>query len=78
MSCSPPRSPPTNSIGMLNLEFWVESDTYHVVKIYINGEAIGGADIKGPDGQEVRIKVDIEMSSRDFEKRVELSKPELP
>ena len=67
-----------NSIGTLNLEFWVESDTYHVVKIYINGEAIGGANIKGPDGQEVRIKVDIEMSSRDFEKQVELSKPELP
>jgi len=67
-----------NSIGTLNLEFWVESDTYHVVKIYINGEAMGGPKIKGPDGQEVTIKVDIEMSSRDFEKRVELSKPELP
>ena len=40
--------------------------------------AIGGPRVKGPDGQEVTIKVDIEMSSWDFGKVVELSKPLLP
>ena len=67
-----------NSIGTLNLDFWVESDTYHVVRFLVNGMAVGGPRVKGPDGQEVTIKVNIEMSSWDFAKLVELSKPELP
>ena len=67
-----------NSIGTLNLDFWVESDTYHVARFLMNGMAVGGPRVKGPDGQEVTIKVNIEMSSWDFAKLVELSKPELP
>ena len=52
--------------------------THQVVRILITGMAIGGQRVKGPDGQEVTIEVDIEMSSWDFGKQVEFSKPELP
>ena len=57
---------------------WVEPDSSQIGRLLINGLAIGGPRVKGPDGQEVTIKVDIEMSSWDFGKVVELSKPDLP
>jgi len=67
-----------DSTGTLKLDLWVDSDTYQVGRVLINGMAIGGPRVKGTDGQEVTIEVDIEMSSWDFGKQVELSKPELP
>jgi len=67
-----------DSIGTLKLDLWIDSDTNQVVRILITGMAIGGQRVKGPDGQEVTIEVDIEMSSWDFGKQVEFSKPELP
>ena len=67
-----------DSTGILKLDMWVESDSSQIGRFLINGLAIGGPKVKGPDGQEVTIKVDIEMSSWDFGKLVELAKPDLP
>ena len=66
------------STGILQVDMWVESDSSQIGRVLINGLAIGGPRVKGPEGQEVTIKVDIEMSSWDFGKVVELSKPDLP
>ena len=66
------------STGILQVDMWVEPDSSQIGRLLINGLAIGGPRVKGPDGQEVTIKVDIEMSSWDFGKVVELSKPDLP
>ncbi|HIA76555.1 MAG TPA: LppX_LprAFG lipoprotein [Dehalococcoidia bacterium] len=67
-----------DSTGILKLDMWVESDSSQIGRFLINGLAIGGPKVKGPDGQEVTVKVDIEMSSWDFGKPVELTKPDLP
>ena len=66
------------STGILQVDMWVESDSSQIGRVLINGLAIGGPRVKGPEGQEVTIKVDIEMSSWDFGKLVELAKPDLP
>ncbi len=67
-----------DSTGILQVDMWVEPDSSQIGRVLINGLAIGGPRVKGPEGQEVTIKVDIEMSSWDFGKVVELSKPDLP
>ena len=67
-----------NSTGTLNLDIWVESDSSYISRILIEGLAVGGPGVKGPNGEDISIKVDIEMSSWDFGKLVKLSKPDLP
>ena len=67
-----------DSTGILQVDMWVEPDSSQIGRLLINGLVIGGPRVKGPDGQEITIKVDIEMSSWDFGKLVELAKPDLP
>jgi cyclophilin family peptidyl-prolyl cis-trans isomerase len=67
-----------DSTGILQVDMWVEPDSSQIGRLLIKGLATGGPRVKGPDGQEVTIKVDIEMSSWDFGKLVELAKPVLP
>ncbi|MED5428541.1 MAG: peptidylprolyl isomerase, partial [Chloroflexota bacterium] len=67
-----------NTVGTIDLNLWVESDTARVSRILVGGTVVGGPEVKGPNGQDVNIEISIEMSLWDFDKSVAILKPDLP
>tara|TARA_Y100001934_G_scaffold32675_2_gene36892 strand:- start:3802 stop:5283 length:1482 start_codon:yes stop_codon:yes gene_type:complete len=66
------------SAGLYDVDLWVGIDSSRLVNFVAVGDLVGGPDLKGPNGEKVRVESSIRYASWDSGDEVVIARPDLP
>jgi len=66
------------STGTLTTDVWIDEESGYLVQLSVDGNAKGGPNAKGPNGEEITIQFTADLKLSDFGKKSVVVVPELP